>query len=86
MSKSMSILKVPVRSATLTLHRVFCREFGVVSDFSQPRFSSQIRLAETRQPLVATNLIIYNITRLNYSINTIKYQLFLSIIHLLTRQ
>ena len=49
-------------------------------------FSSQIRLTRTRQPLVATNLIIYKITRLNSWINTIKYQLFLSFIHLVTHQ
>ena len=40
--------------------------------------ASQIRLAEARQPPVATNLIIYDITRLNSLINTLKYQLLVS--------
>ena len=43
----------------------------------------QIRLAETRQPPVATNLIIYNITRLNSLINTLKYHLLVYAIRLL---
>ena len=37
--------------------------------------ASQIHLAETRQPPVATNQKIYDITRLHSLINILKYQL-----------
>ena len=45
--------------------------------------ASQIRLVETRQPPVATNQIIHDITRQNSLINTLKYQLLMYAIHLL---
>ena len=44
--------------------------------------ASQIHLVETRQPLVANNLIIYDIIRLNSLLNTLKYQLLVYVIHL----
>ena len=45
--------------------------------------ASQVRSVETRQPPVATNQIIHDITRQNSLINTLEYQLLMYAIHLL---